>query len=832
MKTKSRIRKKVLGSKDESLFEFRARGKDKKNTGARNGAVQRRSQSEKVRRRTLGVEMDNRTKRGEFRDERIGEKSENLTEEDKLIARLRQQHSKRTKNRANFNLEDVDDELDILTHGGTAIDEFSDDQLNESGEDEEQDADDRNTGLTSAEGVEMLNFGGGLVEKAPAETGEDGRPKTHAEVMAEIIAKSKMYRDERAKDKLEMEAKTDKLDAALGDILPGLQKGRPRNAAEQSAADKEYDQMFAELATEKRAIATDRLKTPEELAKEEKERLDALEATRLRRMKGTWDEDAEESEGEPDESKNISQSARRGGDDLEDDFVGNRSDETDGESAEESDSEDPDVGGDHGAGHEASKKGVRFEEAVSSEDSDESEGEDEFEYEETDAKADEGDDSIPFTFGQCPSTNKHLLKLFRGRSSRQRGVIVKRLLKSFALPLNPSVNRPLLAGLLSALLGRFDRIAESSTPYWTEIGELLPCVYELSVIFPETSIEWAKGKLEMIQERLIELGPEFSSVGEGGLIILRILARLFPLSDLRHPVTTPAVLLLANVISFGSIRTQRDLCLSCFAIDLFAGALSAGGRISGELLRFCSSIAASAGVFVGESSSIRFREYLLPSHRDGLLQSRKPWKLPREGLSISIPGITNASADDTDWRMVAFQKALGSALTCSRATANSGNNAISAAFGPFISVLELLVSERPSDDKQNHIFESASECLNELREVVENAEQGRSPLALYEKPVTAPKALNPRFGPRSGRSNAEYKEKVKSLKRQLRKEERGAARELRKDASFVARERLAKEDVEDAKRAKKAREVMAFLEKQESTWKQQEKKKRKETGKW
>lgn len=48
----------------------------------------------------------------------------------------------------------------------------------------------------------------------------------------------------------------------------------------------------------------------------------------------------------------------------------------------------------------------------------------------------------------------------------------------------------------------------------------------------------------------------------------------------------------------------------------------------------------------------------------------------------------------------------------------------------------------------------------------------------------------------------------------------------------MARERLANEDVEDAKRAKKAREVMAFLEKQESTWKQQEKKKRKETGKW
>ena len=37
--------------------------------------------------------------------------------------------------------------------------------------------------------------------------------------------------------------------------------------------------------------ATDRLKTPEELAKEEKERLDALEADRQRRMKGIIDDE-------------------------------------------------------------------------------------------------------------------------------------------------------------------------------------------------------------------------------------------------------------------------------------------------------------------------------------------------------------------------------------------------------------------------------------------------------------------------------------------------------------------------------------------------------------
>lgn len=211
---------------------------------------------------------------------------------------------------------------------------------------------------------------------------------------------------------------------------------------------------------------------------------------------------------------------RRGGDDLEDDFVGSGSDETDGESAE-SDSEGPEVGVDQGAGHEASKKGVRFEEVSNILNHKRTDHENAgslspIQWNRPSAlrtamrarvrkslstqKLTQRRTRVTILFrsrsgksfflnpvefsiaseiahthilchkkSQCPSTNKQLLKLFRGRSSRQRGVIVDRLLKSFALPLNPSVNRPILAGLLSTLLGRFDRIADSSTPYWAEV---------------------------------------------------------------------------------------------------------------------------------------------------------------------------------------------------------------------------------------------------------------------------------------------------------------------------------------------------------------------------
>lgn len=48
----------------------------------------------------------------------------------------------------------------------------------------------------------------------------------------------------------------------------------------------EYDSLVRELATEAKARPTDRMKTLEEIAREERERLQQLEEARLQRMRG------------------------------------------------------------------------------------------------------------------------------------------------------------------------------------------------------------------------------------------------------------------------------------------------------------------------------------------------------------------------------------------------------------------------------------------------------------------------------------------------------------------------------------------------------------------
>ena len=95
------------------------------------------------------------------------------------------------------------------------------------------------------------------------------------------------------------------------------------------------------------------------------------------------------------------------------------------------------------------------------------------------------------------------------------------------------------------------------------------------------------------------------------------------------------------------------------------------------------------------------------------------------------------------------------------------------------------------------------------------------PLRLREKKVEAIKTYNPMFeeqGYSKGRDydpNRERAEKRK-LRREVKKEKRGAVRELRKDNRFlaetVAREREAAAD----ERGERQRETLSFLEKMES----------------
>jgi nucleolar protein 14 len=160
-----------------------------------------------------------------------------------------------------------------------------------------------------------------------------GKPKSRKEVMDELIAKSKFYKAQKAKEKEETDellgaldeqfkeltqqkllnskpSKKDNLAGLMakygvaseskggeiavrkgsGELANGKKVKEAGKGGEGSEVRKEerddYEKLAREMASEIRARASDRTKDPEEVAKEERERLEKLEKKRKQRMEG------------------------------------------------------------------------------------------------------------------------------------------------------------------------------------------------------------------------------------------------------------------------------------------------------------------------------------------------------------------------------------------------------------------------------------------------------------------------------------------------------------------------------------------------------------------
>lgn len=178
--------------------------------------------------------------------------------------------------------------------------------------------------------MKKAHFGGEDGENGHGmeEDDDPDRVKSKKEIMSEIIAKSKQGKMERQKAKQEDEELLDKLNHDFTDVKALLMGGgaqeshgrgpaKPLDLFKKGDDDDVYDRIVRELASEKRAHPTDRMKTSMELAKEEKTRLEALEEDRLRRMAGITEmEDDTQNEG-----RLLPSSKLISGDDLEGNYV-------------------------------------------------------------------------------------------------------------------------------------------------------------------------------------------------------------------------------------------------------------------------------------------------------------------------------------------------------------------------------------------------------------------------------------------------------------------------------------------------------------------------------
>ncbi|KAK4399870.1 hypothetical protein Sango_1093100 [Sesamum angolense] len=284
-----------------SRRKFDILGKNRKDDERRRVGLSRSLAIQK-RQKTLLKEYEQSTKSSVFVDKRIGEQNEGLGEFDKAILRSQRERQLKLKKKSKYNLSDgEEDEFEIQDSGYfLERDDFEDE--------EPLDEDEADQSVGSDKKL-ML----GRVNNHEAEPDLELRSagEENSEALLSLTQPNKM----RALKALvnnsisNDNAKKQETNIAQNKVPP--QQEKPDH----------YDKLVGEMALDMRARPSDRTKAPEELAQEEKERLEQLEEERQKRMVGADDstnEDANSSE--EDDVESSKQIRHISGDDLGDSF--------------------------------------------------------------------------------------------------------------------------------------------------------------------------------------------------------------------------------------------------------------------------------------------------------------------------------------------------------------------------------------------------------------------------------------------------------------------------------------------------------------------------------
>uniref|UniRef100_A0A8C8M8M7 Nucleolar protein 14 n=1 Tax=Oncorhynchus tshawytscha TaxID=74940 RepID=A0A8C8M8M7_ONCTS len=757
-----------------------------------------RSKAINKRKETLLKEYKTKDKANKFIDKRFGEYDTKMDPEEKILQRFSMERQRTQDKKDMYNLNEEEE----LTHYGQSLSEME--KLNDM-VDSDDDADEK--GVLSAELTASHFGGGGLLRKktqGEKDNGGNQRAKSRQELIEELILKSKQEKRERQNQKEESQVLTEKLDQDWKSIQGLLAHKNAPKADRLEEEDKpkldEYDMMVRELGFEMKAQPSEKMKTPEEVAREERERLQKLEADRLRRMMGDVVEDCTKTQ------------AHMSADDLNDGFIldgdekptlayqdgkwninkeGAKIEGDEDEGGGEGESGEEESGGEEeeeGSGEDSHSDLDSEQESEGGEEEEEEEGEkdevpatkSQLSEEERKAQAEAAKGELPYTF-KAPESYSDLKGLLQGHPADHQCIILARTQKCN----HPSLavgNKLKLQKLFGFLLEYVGELASRSPPELSTIDKMITQLYGLCQLFPEAASKAMQTTLvdsAHRMEEILEVKGRAAFPQLDMLIYLKITALLFPTSDFRHPVTTPALLYISQALTKCPVMSLEDvtsgLVLCCLAVEY----VSFSKRFCPELINFLLGVLHLA---VQDKTSTG-TAFLLMGYCH---------------ISSSTRPNCVFCLNDAPPRLSAVATCMDLLKHCS-----SLYRELTSYSHIFQPITTLLSKHLP--------IKTYPAALQVSGTVVSSKDN------LFHLPFCKP--LNSRLDYGKKRGNTKEEREKERLNHKYKKEFKGALREIRKDTRFLAREKLNEVMGRDAERKRKVKELFGSLATQEGEWK-------------
>ncbi|KAG7660503.1 NOP14 [[Candida] subhashii] len=521
-------------------------------TSQRNGAVQRTMKMQ------YELEKSKKGKTGGVLDKRFGENDSHLTKEEKMLARFTRERQGTSKKRNAFSLES----------------------------DEEQDEEDFDGGFTLTHSGHELSLDDEQTVRyvdedslAPAdEEGQPPRKKSKKEVMKEVIAKSKFYKQQRQKEFAKTQDDIADLDEEFGDVmddLRGIQTKQQSIFSTKTPESIEYDAKVRELTYERRAVPADKTKTEEEIRKEHEDKMKKLEADRLRRMEGFVEE------------RDVV------ADDLDDEFwnAGSDENEEEGFTIKESDNEEEEDLSEEEGGDEPTGRPKRAK---------------------TDAVV-------------MPSTHAEFLDAHASLDSSKHSAHIMKICETYR-PNLAMGNKEKMNNFVGILFQHALYLADESKDF----EPIVKIIKKLAETYNQTLVETVREEINEIQTRIDKQDLQMRD-----LVFFVIVGFLFSTSDHYHLIVTPCLILMNEILSSVIFHPKniQTVGQGIFIVDVLLSYQRFAKRFDPEIVNF---IEQATLMLIPEPEKLQGKDKLLSSTKlQEAFSLSKSAKIQLESLSVS-----------------------------------------------------------------------------------------------------------------------------------------------------------------------------------------------------
>ena len=794
--------------------------------------------------------MQRRKKVGGILDRRFGENDPTMTPEEKALERFVKEKQRGSKKATIFDLEDTEEDQQ-LTHLGESLsfDKLDrTDDFNETDLDRSDGEDDQTNGCTDERPRKKRRLSDTeSSDENSVERDDVGlkHPKTKKEVMEEVIAKSKLHKYERQQAKEDDDDLRAELDKGLPDLFALMQgKTRPHqppampptqspgmnpdrlallNGKDRAQADKEYDERLRQMAMDQRAKPTVRTLTTEEKLQQEAQRLRELEEKRVRRMRGDLEEDDSDSKerikdvsGEDmldqDEEDTfglgpglVAQDQNRYLDvEDEDDFVINDDLVASGSDVDMSDDNEPNTSKDDSSEDSDEQEFVK---GLLSKDDAGREGLGSSKSQNGVSKANGSAGDLAYTY-KCPETLEELLVIMEPVEIQDAPTVVQRI-RALYHPKLAAENKFKLGKFAKILVDYVSHLARKlDHPPFIILEALIRHIHSLAKTFPEEVGAVFRTHLSSFDKER----PTTPNTGD--LIILTAIATIFPTSDHFHQVVTPAMLCMARYLGQKVPQSLTDLATGTYTSTLCLQYQRLSKRYLPEVVNYVlNALCALCPVKPKNVSG------LFP-HRDLPDSLRIPYTsdITEERRSLSFWDVLSAphpaEANDQMIKIGLFDTQL--ALIQNMADLWAEKLAFCEVFTIICSVLRFIQKSGKLNSKS---MEDTRTVANKLHEQLLQSLSARQPLRLHNHRPLAIKTSIPKFeesyNPDKHYDPDRDRADFSKLKAEHKRERKGALRELRKDANFIARENLTEKKERDSAYEKKYKRLIAEIQGEE-----------------